>query len=269
MPKAAVTIKDLNLKREEEDLLSALLKKPREFLLTHPETKLSDKQLRELKKQQKLLNSGFPLAYVIGEQWFYGQKFKVGKEVLIPRPETEQLVELALGYIKKNKPSVVLDVGTGSGAIIVSVRKHSSSKAQFFASDVSTKALRLAKLNAKGLKIQFKKGSLLSPFLKTLKKDALILANLPYLSKKELLEPSIKHEPKLALLGGKNDLDKIERLLKQVAKLRLTNSSLILEINYNQAKRIKNLAAKLLPDFKYEIYQDLAGFNRIVKLTIL
>jgi release factor glutamine methyltransferase len=283
-----------NLAEQEEILLAAILKKPREFLITHPQaiTNLNLSQQKKFAAGAKLLRSGMPLAYVLAYKWFINNQFFVNENVLIPRPETEMLVEKALQRVKKTNPQVIIDVGTGSGAIIISVAEallqKNITKTKLFATDISAKALAIAKKNARNIlksptatksnadgKIKFLKGWLLNPSKKIFVKKQganehkiLIIANLPYLSKKELLEKSIRHEPTLALYGGKSAAEKIIQLLKQVAVFRKKNPKLLpeilLEINYNQAKIIKNAAKKYLPGFEIEIYKDLSGFDRVV-----
>lgn len=267
------------LSAEEEILLSGILRKPREFLIAHlPELRLSPKQKLEFAAKKQGLARGLPLAYLQGFRWFYGRKFTVKPGVLIPRPETELLVERALELAKLLPAKKLIDVGTGSGAIIISLRKELSSpqshRPSFHATDISAEALKVARQNAKSQKasgIKFQRGNLLAPLQRTLKnaQNVLICANLPYLSKKELREPSIKHEPRLALYGGGAiGLAKIEQLLRQISKLNLKNSAVLLEINYNQAQKIKKLAEKLLPQAHFQIHKDLNNLDRIIQITI-
>lgn len=254
-----------------EVLIAEILGKTKEYVLAHPETKLSPAQKRKLKHMQRELSKGVPLAYVLSYKWFYNNKIFVNKSVLIPRPETETLVDLALTWAKQHKPKTIIDIGTGSGAIIVSLKRNLKTKAQFFASDISKKALAVAKRNAKDLKISFKQGNLSTPFSKLLKKNSdkvLITANLPYLHPKQLAEKSISKEPRLALLGGKKGTEKILKLLKELSKFKLKNSLILLEINYDQAKTITVLINKLMPEVKITVHKDLALWDRIVQIQI-
>jgi len=258
----------------EEIILSGLLGKPREFLIAHAgELHLKDSQLRTFEFLRRKLTAGWPLAYLVGYRWFYNRKFFVSPAVLVPRPETELLVEKTLLAARSLRPKFIVDVGTGSGAIIVSLRKELSASAKFFAVDISAAALKMAKQNARQLrsaKIKFIKGSLLTPLFKTLRgqQRVIICANLPYVSKKELAEPSIKHEPRLALYGGKNPTEKIARLLQQISMLKLIKSEVFLEFNWGQSREIKNLAKKYLPDSKIEIHKDLSGHDRATKISL-
>lgn len=259
---------------EEEIVLAEILNKPKEFLITHPFIKLSAAQEKKFEKMRKELKSGVPLAYVIGYKWFFGNKFVVNKNVLIPRPETEQLVELALHSAKTINPKIILDIGTGPGTIIISIAKAlHDSKANFTAADISTQALETAKKNQKALlkktRIKFVKSDLLKSFGK-LKNSAnvLITANLPYLSKKELSEPSIKKEPKLALLGGKNSHNLIEKLIIQISRLNLKNSAILLEINYNQGKILQKIIKKHLPQADVKLHKDFSKYDRIIEIYL-
>lgn len=254
-----------------EVLIAEILGKTKEYVLAHPETKLSLTQKRKLKHMQRELSKGVPLAYILSYKWFYKNKIFVNKDVLIPRPETESLVDLAITWAKQHKPKTIIDIGTGSGAIILSLKRNLKTKANFLASDISKKALLVAKRNAKGLKISFKQGNLSIPFSKVLNKNSkniLITANLPYLHPKQLAEKSIGQEPKLALLGGKQGTEKILKLLKELSKFKLKNSLILLEINCDQAKTITALINKLMPEAKITVHKDLALWDRIVEIQI-
>src|ERR1700722_11651496 len=241
---------------DEEIILAHIMGKNREFVIAHPDLKLSAKQKRAFELALKKLAKGLPLAYILGYRWFYGNKFAVSKNTLIPRPETEQIVELAITRAKRSQPEIIADIGTGTGAIIISLAKNIRSAKKpikFFGTDISDKALKIAAQNAKAqkAKIQFKRGNLAQPILSLLNnKNILITANLPYLSAKQLKEPTIKHEPRLALYGGKKAHQKIEGLIKQLAKINFARATILLEMNYDQGKTIKKLAEKYLEDFR-------------------
>lgn len=253
---------------EQEAVLADILGKPKEFVIAHPEIKLNKAQQARFNLASRKLKSGWPLAYVLGYKWFCGCRFEVNRSVLIPRPETEQLVDLAARMIKDKRVKMVIDIGTGSGAIIVSLAN--SKGPVFYASDISARALAVAKKNARRIatdKIIFKKGSLLSPFKSIAgANNVLITANLPYISKKELKEPSIKFEPKLALYGGKKSHFKIEQLLKQLSELGLKKSYLILEINWDQEKILKQKIKKYLPNASIKVHKDFNNYSRFLEL---
>jgi release factor glutamine methyltransferase len=248
-------------------------------LLSHPEVALeknfSPKQHKEINKMQAQILAGQPLAYVLGEKWFYGQRFLVNKDVLIPRPETEMLVEYALKTIKKNKPSTIYDIGTGSGAIAITLAHNS--KQEVIAIDISVKALKIAKKNANailGNKLQLVK-LIKSDLLKKIPcipANSIICANLPYLSKSELREKSISKEPRLALHGAyKKDPSStavIIELLRQTEKKSKGNLEIILEINYNQAKKITALSKRLFSNCSIEIIKDYASYDRLAIIKV-
>jgi len=270
---------------EAELLLSHVLKKSREYILAHPE-KLLTKTL--ISNYHKLINKrlkGIPLAYIVGYKYFYGLKFLVNKNVLIPRPETELMVDEALKLLHSKKSTTIIDVGTGSGCIIISIATKMSFGYpklifNYFATDISKLALEVAKKNAKihkvNKKISFRQGNLLEPFLKNkLKIDnckLIIICNLPYLIPKQLKNsPTIQFEPKLALSGGQDGLRYYRKLLKQIGRLcnkLYVIGYMLIEVDPSQSKEIKKLVKHHLPNSKIQIKKDLRGLNRLVIIRI-
>ncbi|MBX4191589.1 MAG: peptide chain release factor N(5)-glutamine methyltransferase [Candidatus Doudnabacteria bacterium] len=257
---------------DAEVLLSHVLDKPKEYLLTNPDKNVSPK----LEKKYKILLSrrsqSWPVAYLTGKKEFNRLTFKVDKNVLVPRPETEGLVDLVMSRINGLKsPISVLDIGTGSGNIIISLAKaladSHNANAKYYASDVSAKALTVAKKNAALHKVEvtFKQGSLLKPW--TNQSFSLIVANLPYLAKQT--DPSTKFEPKGALVAPEKGLKLFEDLFLQTSSLTSLPSSVILEIGHDQGKQIKKLAVKLLPAYETKIYKDLSNRDRYAILSLL
>jgi len=277
---------------DAELLLAHILKKPREWVLVHPEARVH--KVYKVKKFIKLVNQrakGVPLAYLTGHKEFFGLDFEVNKNVLIPRPETERMVELVIEEIKrlKDQKITMLDVGTGSGCIpvaIVNHIRHNFSPYQgeregvclkTIAIDISKKALTVARRNARKHKVEIKflRGDLLSPILKSCvihhTSSLIITANLPYLTNKQFnSSPSIQHEPKLALVAGRDGLRYYRILLKQIRKLlEIKNLKLeiFLEIDPSQSPHITKLIKSLLPNAKIEIKKDLTGLDRVVRIT--
>ena len=265
---------------EAEILLSKIIQKPREYILTHKEKKIDlVNKLRYNYLIYKRINN-YPLAYLIKEKYFYGYKFKVNKNTLIPRPETEMIIDEILNIIKNTpkKQYLLMDLGTGSGCIIISalreIKKINSLKnIQAKAIDISQKALKIAFLNAKNHRlekqIQFFKANLLNFSVndKTEKKSNLIIsANLPYLKLDQLKHFSIKHEPFLALYGGSNGLDYYLELLKQIKDIqnKYKKINLFMEIDPSQKKDISSLILEIHPHAKIEIKKDLRGLFRLV-----
>ncbi|MBT4122113.1 peptide chain release factor N(5)-glutamine methyltransferase [bacterium] len=204
---------------DAELLLSYTINKEKEYIYTYPYKEISKKNLNKYIKLLKKRAKYIPLAYLLEYKEFYGLKFKVNKHVLVPRPLTEALVDKAYEVIKDSNIKNIVEIGTGSGAIIIAlVHKlgKESKNFNFYATDISNKALKVAKYNAKENKVKkyitFKKGNLLKP-VKHIKID-LLLTNLPYLNKDDMKELSISKEPKTALL----EKDHYKKFFKQTKK---------------------------------------------------
>ncbi|HLC64266.1 MAG TPA: HemK/PrmC family methyltransferase [Patescibacteria group bacterium] len=203
---------------DAELLLSLATRKPKEFLHAYPEKQLNFLQKLKLNYLIKRRLKGCPLAYLTGQKEFYGHSFYVNKQVLIPRPLTEKIIDLALKEVKKGFS--IVDVGTGSGNIIISLalelqKKHPLNDFKLYGLDISRQALKVAKKNARIHKLNKKIAFLRSNLLEKLKDEKidLILANLPYLEAADLNEPSIQKEPKMALVGNYAELSRqIEKL---------------------------------------------------------
>lgn len=273
-------------RRETELLLAYLLNKSREFLLTHPETKISPGVYKRFKLLEAKRLKNWPIAYLTGVKEFYSFDFKVSPAVLTPRPETEYIVKEIVEIVKKrnigSKKPIIIDLGTGSGAIIISVAKELKRLApstyrqtEFLAVDISASALKMAKSNAAyhklTRKIKFYKGNLLAPF-KLRQRDLsqsemIIAANLPYLTPTQIKKsPSISREPLLALDGGQDGLKYYRELFKQLSELPAAgNLRIICEIDGSQTKKIKALVEKYFPGMNSEIICDLSGRKRFLK----
>ncbi len=277
--------------REVEILLAHILQKPREFVLAHPEQKIIKTKKQKIIKIIKERSKGVPMAYLTGHKEFFGLDFLVNKNVLIPRPDTELMVEEVLKEIKTTNYRLltIVDIGTGSGCIPISITKtlHNSSPYKgevgggfaVFAIDISPQALTVARKNARlnKTKIKFLQGNLLEPFSKSYKLKAksyqlIITANLPYLTPKQIKqESSIQHEPRLALVAGLDGLKYYRKLLKQIRLLTIDyrlSTIVYLEIDPSQTSSIKSLIKKTLPQAKIEIKKDLAKKDRLVIIKI-
>ncbi len=263
-------------------LISFAIKKSREFVLTHPEYKLNKLEENKLKKLIKKRIIGEPIAYLVKEKEFYGLKFFVNKNVLVPRPETELIVDEVLKIIKPKIKTTIIDVGTGSGCIIISIAKIIEKKYKnldnfnFFAIDISSKALAVAFKNANmhslKNKIHFLKGNLLKPIKKNINFNStktIIVANLPYLTPKQIKRsPSIQAEPHIALEAGQDGLKYYRQLFKQIKKRYKGNVYVLIEISPSQVQKIKEDVFKLFPLIeKFKVAKDLAGFNRIITIV--
>jgi len=218
---------------ETEIILANILRKDRSFLNAHPETKLAKHLESEFELKCKRRLAGEPLSYVLGSKEFYGLKFYVDKNVLIPRPETEDLVERVIKYAKDKEVNIA-DVGTGSGCIAVSLAKNLP-LASIFATDIDERALRVAKRNAKlhhmESRINFSLGNLLSSIEANLD---IIVANLPYIKTEKLaaLEPEIKDwEPRRALDGGADGMSLYNQLFQTAPKKSAPRSRIFYEFD--------------------------------------
>lgn len=269
---------------ETEILISFLLGKNREYLLTHPEINISPAVYKKFKELEKKRLNNWPLAYLTGRQEFYSLDLAVSPAVLIPRPETEMMVEEIIELIKSKQSDklapLLVDLGTGSGAIIISLASEIRrlfpayfKTIIFEAIDISSAALNIAKANAKHHKlnkeIKFLLGNLLDPLKITTKRlagrELIITANLPYLTRSQIKEaPTISREPKLALAGGKDGLKYYQELFQQISRLNVSNLKyqIICEIDPSQKIKIKELANKYLSDSKVSIQKDWARKDR-------
>lgn len=227
---------------DAEILLSYVLKKNRAFLFTYPEKKLTLSQEKNFKNLLARRKKHEPIAYIVGRKEFYGLDFFVNCRVLIPRPETEELVKNIIDYVQDTRyqirDTVICDVGTGSGCVAIALAKHLPC-AKIWACDISKSALKIAKINAKTHRvskhIKFVCSDLFSKIPHKIKFDV-IVANLPYLSQKQYqnVQPEIKkYEPRLALIGGKTGMEIYAKLLQQ-SKNHLKSGGKIFLENYHQ-----------------------------------
>ena len=247
-------------------LLADILGKDVEYLFTYPERRLTRKQIQAFNVYLLKRSRGYSVAVIIGYKHFFGKKFKVSKDTLIPRPETELMTELALKRLKSMNNATVLDLGTGSGNIIVSLASEANDSGhEYYGSDISSAALKVARHNAKQhkTKVKFIKSNLFSDIPRN--KFDLITANLPYLTTKQMSEPSIYHEPAEALWGGPGGLELYKIMLDQVQPFVSNKALLLMEIDPKQKQGLKDLLRQ--PHINLGIIdtiQDLAGHDRIL-----
>ena len=253
---------------DAQTLLAHITGQSRAWLLTHPEASLTPDQEINFAQAVSKLKNGVPLPYVIGRWEFYGLEFGVTPDTLIPRPETEMLVEQAIHWLKKN-PGFrrVADIGTGSGCIAVSLVVNIPDL-HITATDISAKALETARANAEkhqvSHRIDFIKADLLPAPLSPLHA---IFANLPYIPTQTLTQLDIfGKEPALALDGGEDGLDLIRRLFPQAVLNLVSGGLLLLEIEANQGRTAIKLAREYFPDSEIALIQDLAGRDRLIRI---
>lgn len=250
-------------------LLAHVLKKDRAWLLAHPETPLTSDQDQEIETALQTLESGVPLPYVIGEWEFYGRKFILTPDVLIPRPETELMIEFALHWLKKHPDRrTVIDVGTGSGCIAVTLAAERL-KIKMTGTDISSAALSVARQNSKrhNTKIDLIKSDLLE---NVKGKFDLICANLPYIPTKTLKGLDVfGKEPTLALDGGPDGLGLIRKLLEQTQTKLKTGGVILMEFGAPEVALLRDTAREYFPEADLSIKADLAGHLRLMVIEMI
>ncbi|AKM82009.1 TPA: peptide chain release factor N(5)-glutamine methyltransferase [Candidatus Berkelbacteria bacterium] len=259
-------LKEAGIKSSEIDarllICHALNISPEKFIIDS-EKEISFVKIRKINNLIKKRALNIPVAYLTGEKEFFGLNFRVNKNVLIPRPETEWIVEKSIKSVKPKVDKIkVLDMGTGTGNIIISLAINSD--ADFFACDISADALAVAKQNAKRNnieeKIKFYESDLFSN-KKLKQKFNLIIANLPYVPKKDK-DKSVKFEPVNAIFANDNGSEIIKRFLKQAPNYLQSNGTILIELDPRNANELKSFAKKYFPDQKIGLEEDLAGFLR-------
>lgn len=219
----------------------------------------------KLEEGIKLLEAGIPVQYIVGNVDFYGNIFKVNKNVLIPRFETEELVEKTINYINEyfDKKIDIVDIGTGSGCIAITLKKNLDCNVD--AVDISPLALEVAKENAKYLDvdINFLEGNLLDPLNK---KYDVIISNPPYIKEndEEVMEIVKNNEPHIALYAKNDGLACYEEILKNANKYLNEKSIIAFEIGYKQGSSIKQIAKEYFPDAIIKLEKDLQNKDRFI-----
>ncbi len=270
------SVEIINPERETELLLSYFLKMNRSEIYLNSDRALKNKEKKQLENMIQERIRKIPLQYITKHQEFMGMDFLVEKGVLIPRPETEILVERVIERLKKRKSSShlkIVDLGTGTGIIAISIAKFIKD-ITIYATDISKESLQVALKNAQKHncedKIIFLQGDLFEPFQGKIEKNSLdvIISNPPYVNSDDfkLLPPEIKdNEPKIALYGGVDGIDYYRKIVKEGPKFLKRDGFIALEVGLNQAKIIKEL---ILKENNYrknvEIFKDYSGIERVV-----
>jgi len=259
-------------RREASSLLEHIIDRDRTFILGHPEQLLTPQHFERFRELILRRSSGEPLQYITRQQSFFGLDFEVEKGVLIPRPETELLVETALELLKTSPAqSAICDVGTGSGCIAVTIL-HEQPDAHGVAIDISAAALEVAQRNAErhgvSQRLAFVKSDCFSDLSPSSSPFDLIASNPPYVADAEIsgLQREVRdHEPVEALSGGPDGLAVVRRLLIEGGAFLRVGGHLLIEIGYNQAENVEKIidqrAWKLVG-----IQPDLQGIPRVVVL---
>jgi release factor glutamine methyltransferase len=262
--KAALNLESGEARSEVQCLLQRSMKVQRAYLLAHPEQALIDEELVDYQSLLRRRMTGEPIAYILGEREFFGLNLKVTPATLIPRPETELLVEQALILIPQKCAMRVLDLGTGSGAIALAIA-HSRPEAEVWACDVSDEALAVAGANAQRMGIQNVR-FIRSEWYSALagQRFDLIVSNPPYVAASDphLKRGDVRFEPLSALVGGFDGLEDIRRITRRASQHLLLAGWILLEHGYDQAESVRELLAENgFIGVSTEI--DLAGVERV------
>lgn len=220
-------------------LASFVFNKPKENIMIHglPKNEELNRKFFELVHKR---SKGYPLQYIVKKTEFMGYSFYVEEGVFIPRNVTEELVEIAINLVKKFKMSLIADIGTGSGAIAVSIAKMAGVKV--LATDISEKAIKVAKLNASRLNVEdlviIKKGEFLEPFSDSFEKIDLIVSNPPYVRENDVVSKEVLYEPKEAIFSGKTGVEFYEEFFK---KYDLSEKLVLMEIDESNWESIQKI----------------------------
>lgn len=246
-------------------LLAELLHKNALELLNYLDYQVDEKTTKLYKEAVKALEEGKPLQYVIGYVNFYGNQFIVNENVLIPRYETEELVEKTINFSKKffTKPVDIIDLGTGTGAIGLTLEKKLSTNSVDLV-DISEKALEVTQQNC--VKLNSKANLIHSDMFENVdKKYDIIISNPPYIKTTEEIEAIVKNnEPSIALYAGEDGLDCYRKILKSIKSHMKDKCLVAFEIGMTQAENIKRIIAENLEDVKVEVYKDLSERDRMI-----
>ena len=224
------------------------------------------------KGMERIMNNE-PMNYVLGYSYFYGYRFIVNDGVLIPRPETEELVGLILGKYDEyfnDQPVDLCDVGTGSGAIAIALKKEED-RLNVYASDISEDALKVARLNAQNndAKVEFFQGSMLEPFIERDIKVDILVSNPPYIKTVETIEASVyDYEPHVALFGGEDGLKFYREILENAHKVLKPKGFIFFEMGYDLKDSLSALAKEYYPESRIEVYKDINGKDRMMMIAV-
>src|SRR5699024_4375520 len=239
-------------------------------LMLHGEEPMPEADLHAFVQALKRVMNNEPYQYVLGSAYFYDAYFKVTPDTLIPRPETEELVDYILKHEDDNG-SVVADIGTGSGVIGLTLQKHWQAN-QVFLSDISYEALEVAKLNGKeqGIEPTYLHGDLFEPFIERGIKLDILVSNPPYISQEErhLMSPSVlKYEPMTALFAEDQGLYLYKAMISNLPSVLKTNGRVYFEIGFSQGQPLLRFIEKTWPNTDAKVIKDINGNDRILHFT--
>lgn len=271
---------------DAEILVAHAIGRDRSYVLSHPSENLTTEQLQKLEKMTKKRLKSYPVPYLTNQREFWSNNFYVDESVLIPRPETELLVEEAIRELVGKRGQYVVDIGTGSGCIAITLAKEMPEHA-YLATDISPEALRTAQLNSIKHrvkdKVNFYQGNLLDPLFNTTEplanENLLLLANLPYVDMNRnprgektpysrALTEGISYEPRQALHGGYKGLEIPKKLLVQLQKYGIRNSVILMEIGIDQISELYDYTKKIFPEANISVRKDLSDLERMMRIDL-
>jgi release factor glutamine methyltransferase len=252
---------------DSQNLLAHLLDRPRSWVLSHPELPLTRNRIAALEKLTSRLEGGEPLPYVLGHWEFFGLKFEVTPGVLIPRPETEILIELALAWLgKRPECRRVADIGTGSGCIGIALTTKVPDL-HVDAMDISPVAVEVARRNAAKHEVSGRLEITCGDLFLEYSNFNLVVANLPYIPTGTLQDLSIYgHEPIVALDGGVDGMVLIRRLLLEAPARLLPGGMLLVEIEASEGPALRSFAQDIFTEAQIHLHKDLAGHDRMLEI---
>jgi release factor glutamine methyltransferase len=253
---------------DAEILVGHVLNSSRVRLHTHPEERLTAAQQRRLTRLTGRRAERVPVPYLTGEREFYGYQLKVTPAVLIPRPESELLVDLAIEWLKRHPGARrMIDLGTGSGAVAIAVAK-AVRPLSVVARDVSARALQVAAANINRHRLRSRVSTHRGNLLRGAAAADLIVANLPYISERQkLVRPrELEYEPALALDGGTDGLSLIREAIAQAPAVLKPGGAVLFECDPSQARRLVRLLQQQWPAARVSVHRDLAGRDRVVRV---
>lgn len=258
-----------NADLDAQTLFAHVLGVDRSYLFARSETFLTAEQTARCQAAVDRRAAGEPIAYITGVKGFYDTELRVSPAVLIPRPETELLLEEALRLTERRAGLNVADIGTGSGALAIAFARQRPA-AKVYASEISRAALEIARQNAERNRahVRFCEGDLAAPLIERGLQVDLLMANLPYIASGDLVALEVsRFEPRLALDGGADGLDPIRHLLTQIPSVCAEGARVLLEIGADQGEAVVNLVRDRV-GARCDILQDYAGLDRIALFRV-
>ncbi len=255
---------------DAEVLLAHVLKRPREWLWAHDDRPLTAAQARRFRQLLAERSRRVPVAYLTGVKEFFGEPVRVNRSVLVPRPDTEVLVEAGLRFLQERPEARdVIDLGTGSGAIAIAVSRNCP-RARVQALDNDDRALQVARANVRARRMSGRVQVRRSDLFQRARPADLVLANLPYLSAaaRRHLPGDVRHEPKRALNGGADGLQLIRRALADAPRMLRFDGAMVIECDPRQARSVVRLARSTFPGATIGVLADLSRRSRAVEVRL-